>query len=59
MADDSKHDLTTIGKVAETSQDRRDAMNICLTQYWLKEDIQKLERRDQPAWNGWDMWRRN
>ena len=59
MADDSKHDINTIGKIATTRNERRLALDTCLTQYWLNEDIKRVERRDDPTWNGWDMWRRN
>ena len=58
MADDSQHDLTTIGKVATTREERRDALDVCLTQYWSTEDIRRIERRDEQGWNGWDMWRK-
>lgn len=58
MADDSKHDLSTIGQAAQNQADRRLALNVCLTAHWPAEDIARLERRDAGGWNGWDMWRR-
>lgn len=58
MPDDSKHDIATIGKIAQTAAERRLALDACLTQYWPQEDIVRLERRDTAGWNGWDMWRK-
>jgi hypothetical protein len=58
MADDSQNDLATIGKIAKTREERRDALDFCLTQFWLNEDIKRIERREDQNWTGWDMWRR-
>jgi hypothetical protein len=59
LDDDSSwvSDLDAIGRVARTKADRREALDVCLEQYWVDENIGRLERVDDGEDHGWEMWR--
>jgi len=55
--DDSIEDVASINKNAENARERKAALDWCLANRWVREDIAKLERLDTDQWHGWLMWR--
>ena len=49
-------DTASIGKVAKTAKQRRDALDFCLDQAWAGLDVDTIERIDEDAVHGWAMW---
>jgi len=51
-------DVASIGRVANSPNDRKLALNACLL-VWNQEDIGTIERVDSstPEWHGWTMRR--
>jgi len=50
-------DADSIGKVAKTKAERRQALDACLEEYWSDENIGRIERVDQDQDHGWQMHR--
>ncbi|MCC6670314.1 MAG: hypothetical protein IT458_04590 [Planctomycetes bacterium] len=48
-------DLDSIGKVAKTKAERRQALDACLEQFWSDENIGRIERVDEGEDHGWQM----
>lgn len=49
-------DIEILGHKAANKDERRLALNSCLTGRWSAADIDKVEREDSSNWNGWRMW---
>jgi hypothetical protein len=53
-------DLESIGKPAKTKAERREALDVCLEQFWADLNIGRIERVDEGDAHGWEMrhWRK-
>jgi len=54
---DEVSDKASIERNAESREDRRLALDACLTGVWADADIGRLERVDRTGWHGWMMWK--
>lgn len=50
-------DVDSIGKVAKTKAERREALDTCLDKFWSDENIGRIERVDKDRDHGWEMYR--
>lgn len=50
-------DLDSIRRIARNNTERRQALDVCLEDYWPDESIGRIERLDTDDEHGWLMWR--
>jgi hypothetical protein len=56
--DSSVEDTVSLGRNAETAEERREALLWCIANPWSQEDIASVARLDTANWHGCQMWRR-